>query len=177
MDTSIKEEMQKLGVDEKSAVVACQVFLELCEVKRYWEPKYEYNSTIHKIIIKAKKKPNEEFSIFVPIPSYEQLNFDKLQTIFGNCIDNIFLAILHPDSTCVYYQISKGLQEPTETDAKHLRVNKQEKLDADLRKHRDLIHQSALFGIPITLPKIVPEDKSKQSADDVGEENNQSSIS
>lgn len=74
-----------------------------------------------------------------------------------------FLAIVHPDSTCIYYKISKGLSEPNDIAAKHSRVNKQEKLDSELRKHQNVIQQAALYGLPVTIVDKGESSKEKWS--------------
>ncbi|KAJ8973572.1 hypothetical protein NQ317_001597 [Molorchus minor] len=84
----------------------------------------------------------------------EDMHFKKIQYILKEIQQNtVFLVIVHSDSTCVYYQLTDGLVQPTDSMAKHLKENKQEKLDSDLKKNRDLLEQSALFGYKITLNK------------------------
>ncbi|XP_076272255.1 tRNA splicing endonuclease subunit 15 [Rhynchophorus ferrugineus] len=141
-----------LGANEKSAVLASQVLLELCEVKKYWNIEYEYDQNTGKIIVRAKKTASEPHSVFIPISSYEELSFNKIDDYLNIYkVNRAFLAIVHPDSTCIYYEITKGLSEPNDTTAKHSRVNKQEKLDSELRKHQKTIEQAALYGLPVTI--------------------------
>lgn len=61
--------------------------------------------------------------------------------------------MLASDSTCVYYQISDGLIELRDTTAKHLKVNKREKLDVEIEKNRRYIEEAALCGTSITITK------------------------
>ncbi|XP_050294882.1 uncharacterized protein LOC126735044 [Anthonomus grandis grandis] len=155
MNEFLVNEFQKLGATERDSAIASQVYLELCEVKRYWDLKYDYNTCLNNIILYAKKKPYNDFSIFLPISTSEHLSFDKLQDFLAKCkSQSIYLAMLHPDSTCIYYNIAEGLAEPVDTSAKHLRVNKQHKLDIEVKKNRELIEYAALTGIPITIPKV-----------------------
>ncbi|XP_030766140.1 uncharacterized protein LOC115890130 [Sitophilus oryzae] len=154
MEEHTLSEFRKLGADEKTSVIALQVLLELCEVKKYWDISYVYKEALKNIIIKARKTKTEAHSTFIPISSYENLSFLKMQEFLDVCdTESAYLAILHPDSTCVYYEISKGLVEPSDTTAKHLRVNKKEKLDMELKKHYKTIEQAALMGISMTLPR------------------------
>jgi hypothetical protein len=74
------------------------------------------------------------------------------------CFDNlkkmkssVFLALVSSDSTCVFYQITQGLNQPVDTSARHSKLNRQEKLDADIRKHKNLITEAALCGMSITI--------------------------
>nr|XP_023021764.1 uncharacterized protein LOC111510123 [Leptinotarsa decemlineata] len=151
-DKLIEEFMKYVGKQE--AVITLQVYLELCEVKRYYDVNYYHNTEINKVVLTAKKTKNGPISAFIPTTVYKNLNFLTLQKfITTNPFDIVYLVIVHSDSTCVYYQISNGLVEPTETTAKHLRENKREALDSDLRKNRELLEQAALMGVAITIKK------------------------
>ncbi|ENN72246.1 uncharacterized protein LOC109543272 [Dendroctonus ponderosae] len=162
MNQHLRGQFQKMGADETASLLATQVYLELCEVKRYWSPSYEFNPELGKIVIKAKKKPTEDVVVFVPIASFECLSFEKMQQFLSSTqTKSLFLAIVHPDSTCIYYKVTADLEEPTDATAKHLKVDKKQKLDADLRKHRELIEQAALYGIPITIPKLVSREEAE----------------
>ncbi|KAL1517471.1 hypothetical protein ABEB36_001234 [Hypothenemus hampei] len=156
METYIVSEFQKLGADETTAILASQVYFELCEVKRYYSPSYSYDPTIRRIIIRAKRKPSENIQVFVPVSSFEQLSFEKLHEIASNYNTSVYLAIVHPDSTCIYYKVSNNLDEPAEISVKHTRVDKQQEFDTNIKKHRRAIEQAALLGVPITISKKNP---------------------
>ncbi|KAJ8919077.1 hypothetical protein NQ315_012061 [Exocentrus adspersus] len=136
----------------KEAVISSQVYLELCELKRYFDIDYCFDSTLNKICISAKKVKNGQKCMFVPITVNERLNFLKIQNISKLFPDKLtFIVIVQSDSTCVYYQIACNLLEPMDTVAKHLKENKQETVDSRLRKNRALLEDSALRGLKITL--------------------------
>lgn len=143
-----------LHVPEPQAVITFQVYMELCELKRYYNVSYEFNSSVNKIILLANKSKHCPISAFVPVIAHEELTFSKIRQIaLLKSFPTVYIVIVHPDSTCIYYQVKDGLMEPTEVSAKHLREDKQKKLDADLKKHSDLIQHAALIGVAITLPK------------------------
>lgn len=71
--------------------------------------------------------------------------------IFIPNISSIYFAFLNADSSCVCYRISGGHVEPKQITSKHLVRNKQKIRDVLMRKNRNLLEQSALYGIPITL--------------------------
>lgn len=75
---------------------------------------------------------------------------------------SIYLAFINTDSTSVYYQISEGLLQPKEITSKHLVRNDQKIRDTLARKNRNLIEQSASYGIPITL-KVNVENEGSES--------------
>lgn len=139
-------------VNQQEAAVTFQVYMELCEVKRYYHVSYKFNENLNKIVILASKTKTEPVCAFVPIKVNEQMTFSKMRQI-SQVEDNaaVYIAIVHPDSTCVYYQVKDDLMEPTEISVKHLKVNKQEKLDADLKKNRELLQHAALTGVAVTL--------------------------
>ncbi|XP_066250357.1 uncharacterized protein [Euwallacea similis] len=86
MNNYLIEQFKSLGSNEPTAVLAAQVYLDLCEVKLYWSPSYSYNSQLQKIIIRAKQKSSSDVdSIFVPISSYEPLSFTQLQNFLLSC--------------------------------------------------------------------------------------------
>lgn len=141
-------------VSQQEAVITFQVYMELCEVKRYYNISYAYNNTIGKIILFASKSKNAPLCIFVPSQVHEEMTFSKMRNM--SLLDQhgaVYIVIVHPDSTCVYYQIKEGLMEPTEITAKHLKENRQEKLDADIRKNCQLLQHAALISVPVTIKK------------------------
>lgn len=139
-------------VNEQETFITMQVYMELCEVKRYYDVSYIYNNNLDKIILVASKTKNESACAFVPIQVQEELTFLKIRQI---CLllkyATIYIVIVHPDSTCVYYQVKDGLMEPTEFSAKHLKEKTQENLDANLKKNRNILQHAALMGVTITL--------------------------
>lgn len=139
-------------VGKKEAVITSQVYMEICEIKRYHDVTYSFNPIINKICITAKKIKNGPTCAFIAIPVNEELNFLKIQSILQSVPQKIvFAVIVQSDSTTVYYQLAENLLEPTDTTAKHLKENKQEKLDKELRKNRQLLEHGALLGLQVTL--------------------------
>lgn len=144
----------KNHVNDQEAVITLQVYMELSEVKRYYNVSYTYNSLIAKIVLLAGKTKNEPVCAFIPIQVHEEMTFSKMRKFsLTNEYETVYIVIVHSDSTCVYYQIKEGLMEPTEISVKHLKENKQEKLDADIKKNRNLLEYAALTGLPVTLKK------------------------
>lgn len=153
MNDYLLSEFTKFVCGEKAAITL-QLYFELSEVKRYYNISYSYNSELNDFILYASKQRNTPACAFLPIKIFQKLNFKKIQQVIKaiNC-RIIYLVIVHPDSTCVYYQIADGLVEPTDTTAKHVKENIQEKIDNELKKNRQLLEQGALMGLQITLKK------------------------
>lgn len=151
MQEKLISEFAKL-VNKKEAVITSQVYLEICEIKRYHDVTYSFNSLLNKICITAKKTKNGPTCAFIAIPVNEELNFFKIQNIIKSVLHKmIFVVIVESDSTTVYYQLAEDLLEPTDTSAKHLKENKQEKLDNSLKRNRQLLEHGALLGLQVTL--------------------------
>lgn len=62
------------------------------------------------------------------------------------------LIFISADSTTVYYEIEDGLGEPLPDVFPPLPEEKRDKIDSTLRKHKNIIEQAALYGVPVTLP-------------------------
>ncbi|CAG9839524.1 unnamed protein product [Diabrotica balteata] len=106
----------KLEAPEKEAILALYPYLEICEIKKYYNVNYFFNKELNKIVITGNKTKKSPPSMFVPVAVYERLNFVKLQSFIGTWTGLVYIAIVHPDSTCVYYQIANGLVEPKPGD-------------------------------------------------------------
>lgn len=159
MDDALIDEFM-VNVSRQDAVMTLQVFVELCEVKRYYNVEYSYNSPLEKFVLTASKTKHGPTCAFIPYAVHEGLNFLKLHKIL-RAVPNIiiYLVLVHGDSTCVFYQIAEGLLEPTDAKAKHTRQNRRDRLDNELRRNRRLLEQSALYGIPVTI-RTNPENSS-----------------
>lgn len=87
------------------------------------------------------------------------LNFNISCLLIFN--SRICLAIVNPDSTCVFYQLSNSLDPPTAVSQKS--TDQTQKLDKDLKKHKQLLQEAAMYGIPITLPRTNPQNEAGTS--------------
>lgn len=134
------------------------IYLDLCEAKKYWNVEYFCHETNGKTYLKAKRNKKEKESLFIPCDVSQPTNLRKIRDLLvlnkNNDYESVFMAMISPDSTCIYYEISDGLVEPQEISINHLKKNKHEELDSKLRKNHLILEQAALYGIPVTLPKI-----------------------
>ncbi|RZC39388.1 tRNA-splicing endonuclease subunit Sen15-like [Asbolus verrucosus] len=149
-------EFMALGCeDRKDAVVVLQVYLELCEVKKYWNVECKYHNDLKLLYLTASKTKSERPSIFVPESSNDNLSYIKLQSYFTLCDDigykRIYLVPVTSDSTCVYYQLTEGLFEPTDVNNKQSKSDRQERLDAEIRKNKRVLEEAALSSIAVTI--------------------------
>nr|CAI5829496.1 unnamed protein product [Callosobruchus analis] len=146
------------NVDKQNAVITLQTYIELCEIKRYYNVEYKFNSNLGKYVVTAKKSPSESTCAFVPVSVYEGLNILKLKHVIKSIgYEVIYLVIVHPDSTCVYYQIADGLMEPVESEPKRFKEDKREILDTILRKNQKLLEDAALMNVTIDIPVLKNE--------------------
>ncbi|XP_045463282.1 uncharacterized protein LOC123672956 [Harmonia axyridis] len=156
---------------KREAAMVKQIFLDLCEVKRYWDVEYLFESTHRKTFITAKLSKTQKPSLFVPSHLSDSTNFLEMRRLLSLNNDqkfhSIFLAFINADTTCVYYQINEGLLQPKAITSKHLVRNSQNIRDSLIRKNKDLIEQSASYGIPITLKLDPGDDESTDHRKDV----------
>nr|CAH7768596.1 unnamed protein product [Callosobruchus chinensis] len=145
-------------VDKQNAVITLQTYIELCEVKRYYNVRYYFNSDLGKYVVTANKSSSESTCAFVPISVYESLDMLKLKHVIKSTdYELIYLVIVHPDSTCVYYQIADGLMEPVESEPKRFKEDKREVLDSILRKNQILLENAAFLNVSVDLPVLKNE--------------------
>ncbi|XP_019877016.1 uncharacterized protein LOC109604903 [Aethina tumida] len=152
MSDSLIKDILKTGCSQLEAVITSQVYLELCELKKYWDVTYEYKSESGPFVTGSKTKSGPK-ECFVPSPVSKTFDFMQMQQIIQqhNNYSRVYLVFVSPDSTCVYYQISDGLSEMTDTEAKHLKEDKHEIINAELKKHQNNLEQAAMFGMPVCL--------------------------
>ncbi|KAK9731781.1 Sen15 protein [Popillia japonica] len=141
---------------KKEAAIALQVYLELCEVKKYFDVEYCYSTELKCLYFTGRKTKSSAKSIFIPIAASDTISFLQMEKYF--ILDNssqrsVILAMVDSDSTCVYYQITEGIKDPApETPLLDIE-EKRTKLDIELRKNWKLLEQSAMYNLPITLKK------------------------
>lgn len=151
MVETIATEFKKY-VSSQEAMISVYVYLEISEVKKYYDVEYTYNNDLKKIVVTGKRSKKDSFAAFVPVAVFEKLNYLKLQKfIHVNPDHTVYIVVVHADSTCVFYQITRGLLEQDDTSAKHLRENKREKLDSELRKYKCIIEEAALQSHLVTI--------------------------
>lgn len=147
--------LQKLGCTNIAHAYTCiHVYIELTEVKKYWDVKICYDKSLDSAYITARKNKNTEIIIFIPIPVANSLSFNDMKRYFNLCQNNesIYLAIVDPDSTSVYYQISDGIIPPAKPlSSRLLARNQREYNDNVLRRNTKIIEEAALCGTAVDL--------------------------
>ncbi|GJQ71083.1 putative heat shock 70 kDa protein cognate [Trypoxylus dichotomus] len=158
----------KIGCPTKrEAAIALQVYLELCEVKRYYDVEYQFSADLKCMYFTGRKTKSGDVSIFVPITVSSNISFLEMEKYLGLSSDSqksVVLAMLDSDSTCVYYQITEGIKDPPPETPPVDIEQKRMKLDTELRKNRKLLEESAMYGLPITLSKTTKNHLQKESA-------------
>ncbi|KRT84725.1 hypothetical protein AMK59_1511, partial [Oryctes borbonicus] len=101
---------------KREAAIALQVYLELCEVKRYHDVEYRFSTDLQCMYLTARKMKLSDSAIFLPIPVSDNisfLNMEKYLSLSNEDQKSIILAMVDSDSTCVYYQITGGIKDPS----------------------------------------------------------------
>ncbi|CAH0546530.1 unnamed protein product [Brassicogethes aeneus] len=151
---SVVCDLQNKGCGQKEAVLALQVYLELCEIKKYWNIDYHFEDISGAFLTGSKTKSSLK-DCFIPLPTSKVLNFMKIQELLQihKEYNRTFLVFVSEDSTTVYYQIADGLTEITDTQAKHLKEDKHEIINHELRRNQKALEEAALYGTPISLSR------------------------
>ncbi|XP_071050602.1 uncharacterized protein [Onthophagus taurus] len=139
----------------KEAAITSHVFLELCEVKKYWDVEYHFNEILSSMYITAKKTKSSKTLTFIPISSFDGISIEEMKKylILDQEHKSVHLAIVDSDLTSVYYQITDGIGDPTPESQEESIKDRRMKLDGDLRSNKKILEEAAMYGIPITINK------------------------
>ncbi|KAI8885594.1 hypothetical protein K501DRAFT_179552, partial [Backusella circina FSU 941] len=92
---------------------------DLVLMKKWKDVEYKPIAGINKCIIIGHEPGTQEELVIIPVLQQDKFTLNRLSDIFNALKQDIkrsrcTLAIYCPDSTLVYYHISKGLRKPTE---------------------------------------------------------------
>lgn len=155
MNEYLIDKLGEIGCTSVAKAQICvHVYVELTEVKKYWNVKFCHDKTTDTTYITAQKNRNSERIIFLPIPVAESLSFNDMKKCFNlrQCNESIYLAIVDPDSTSVYYQISDGIAPPAQPLAVRLQArDRRQYNDSVLRRNTKIMEEAALCSLTIDL--------------------------
>ncbi|XP_020283185.1 tRNA-splicing endonuclease subunit Sen15-like [Pseudomyrmex gracilis] len=138
----------KLGCnDPVKTSTAFYVYIELCEVKRFWDVKYKYNEDLDLFYFEIKKREHSPLEIYVPWATKYTISFDKIekmqQSLQSKRITFVFKS---EDSSSVFYTVTEGLVKPISPEVsqklKEKAIKKQE-LEKEIRKNISHLYELA----------------------------------
>ncbi|XP_017881393.1 uncharacterized protein LOC108625701 [Ceratina calcarata] len=140
--------IEKLGcVDPIKIATAFHVYIELCEVRRYWDINYKYNEQLDLLYLEGKRSKNSQVELFIPWLASSNVSLDKIEKIQdGLNVEQVTFVFKAADSTSVMYRASKGLVKPTAPELTKLIKEKEEKklnLEKEIRKNTSHLYELA----------------------------------
>lgn len=74
--------MLKLGCENKTnAILSHQVYIDLIEIKKFYNIKYHYSDAFKRMYITAKETKNGNENTYIPISSLESVSFNKMEQL------------------------------------------------------------------------------------------------
>ncbi|OXU30752.1 hypothetical protein TSAR_013218 [Trichomalopsis sarcophagae] len=142
--------MSQLGCnDQVKLTTAFYVYMELCEVKLYWNVEYKYCEALQIFYLEAKKSKNAEVDTFVPWPAFHNLSLDFISNIQHKLEKDKFTFVFKEgDTTSVYYSISSGIVKaisPEETKTLRQKLEKKIELNKEISRNTANLYERALL--------------------------------
>ncbi|XP_071577149.1 uncharacterized protein [Temnothorax nylanderi] len=138
----------KLGCNDPiKTSTAFYVYIEICEVKRYWDVKYKYNEELDVIYFEVKKREHSRLEIYVPWPTKYNICLEKIeemQQLLQN--ERLTFVFKSEDSSSVFYTVSAGLSKPAAPEASKRQKEKAEKilnLESEIRRNTPNLYELA----------------------------------
>lgn len=153
--------INELGCNDPVKIsTAFYVYIELCEVKRYWDVKYKYNKDLDLLYLEGKRKKNSDVEIFVPWPTLYNITLDKIEKIQqGLNSERVTMIFKSEDSNSVMYRVSAGLVKPLAPEVtKRLKEAEEKKLELEKEIQRNTTY---LYE----LAKTLDEQQSNEGAE------------
>ncbi|XP_011148488.1 uncharacterized protein LOC105188628 [Harpegnathos saltator] len=141
-------ELCKFGCnDAVKTSIAFYVYIELCEVKCFWDVKYNYNEELNLFYFEVKKKQNSPSEIYIPWASKYNISLSKIEQI-QNVLQSERLTFIFKseDSSSISYTVTKGLIKPASPETTKQRKEKEEKkyeLEIEIRKNTSHLYELA----------------------------------
>ncbi|XP_011494848.1 PREDICTED: tRNA-splicing endonuclease subunit Sen15-like [Ceratosolen solmsi marchali] len=142
--------MSQLGCnDQIKLTTAFYVYMELCEVKRYWDVEYKYCNTLQLFYLEAKKYKKANIDIFIPWPAMNNITLDIIYSIQHKLETNKFTFVFKEgDTTSVYYSVCTGIIKPitpNETIILKQKENKKFELEKEINRNIANLYERALL--------------------------------
>ncbi|XP_078041414.1 uncharacterized protein LOC144472319 [Augochlora pura] len=138
----------KLGcTDPVKISTMFNVYIELCEARRYWEVNYKYKENLDLLYLEVKRKKNCETEFYIPWSTLYNISLDKIEEIQeGLGSDKITFVFKSEDGTSIIYKVTKGLVKPLSPEDSKLMKEKEEKkleLEKQIRKNTSNLYELA----------------------------------
>ncbi|CAK9797926.1 hypothetical protein ANTQUA_LOCUS1434 [Anthophora quadrimaculata] len=138
----------KLGCSDPIKIsTTFNVYIELCEVRKYWEVNYKYNESLDLLYLEVKRRKSSELELFIPWPRLFNISLEKIEKIQEALnVEKVTFVFKGEDSTSIIYRVSKGLVKPMSPETTKLMKEKEEKkfnLEKEIRKNTSYLYELA----------------------------------
>lgn len=138
----------KLGCNDplKTSIVF-YTYIELCEVKRFWNIKFKYKEELDLLYLEVKKREHSPLEIYIPWPMKYNISLKTIEQIQeGLQNSQLTFVFKSEENSSVYYTVSADLAKPAAPEATKLLREKEEKkssLETEIRKNISNLHELA----------------------------------
>ncbi|XP_012285042.1 uncharacterized protein LOC105702225 [Orussus abietinus] len=149
--------ISQLGcTDHRKVTLAFHVYIELCEIKRYWDVSYKYNEDLDLLYLEARSSKSSQLEVYVPWSTLTTVTLHQIDNIQRALEVNRFSFVFKDgDSGSVYYTVSAGLVKPASPETcKKLKQKEDKKAELEKQIRRNSSH---LYEMAMSLS----EDKTK----------------
>ncbi|XP_014482481.1 PREDICTED: uncharacterized protein LOC106748466 [Dinoponera quadriceps] len=133
--------------DPVKTTIAFYVYIELCEVKRFWDIRYKYNEELDQFYFEVKKSQNSQMEIYIPWATKYNISFSKIEKIQDILqSERLTFVFKSEDSSSVCYTVSRGLVKPESPETTKKRKEMEEKkanLETEIRKNTSNLYELA----------------------------------
>ncbi|XP_058793191.1 uncharacterized protein LOC131665356 [Phymastichus coffea] len=142
--------MSQLGcTDQVKLTTAFYVYMELCEVKRYWDVDYKYSEPLQMFYLEAKKTKKGTLDTFIPWAAIHNISLGLISKIQQELNKEKFTFVFKEgDTSSVYYSIRSGITKlvsPEETKDLRQKAMKKFKLEREITRNTANLYERALL--------------------------------
>lgn len=74
--------------DKTNALLTYQVYIDLIEVKKFYNVTYNYSQEHNTMFLTAKDMQNSKENIYVPVSSLESVSFNKMEQLLEMSVND-----------------------------------------------------------------------------------------
>ncbi|XP_046734437.1 uncharacterized protein LOC124404391 isoform X1 [Diprion similis] len=141
-------DIEKLGCTNALQItIAFQTYIELCEVKQFWDVQYKYNKLLDLIYLEACTTKSSPLQKYIPWPAVNTISLNHIEQMQNELkSERLTLVFVEGDSTSIYYCVSAGLVKPASPEQSKKYKKRQEKkieLESEIRKNASNLYELA----------------------------------
>lgn len=81
--------MLKLGCSDKiNAILTYQVYIDLIEVKKFYDVTYHFSKTLNTMFITARESKSDVINIYIPTSSLDSISINRMEQLLKLAVDD-----------------------------------------------------------------------------------------